>query len=351
MRVDAALLEKRVKAALEAAGAAPESVAGAVRAMMHASRLGIDSHGVRLVSHYARGLRGGRLNPQPQMNIRRTGAGSAIVDADNGMGHAAAFAGMDLACTMAREAGVGAVGVVRSSHFGSAGAYAMAGANAGLIALVTTNADSFVALHDGAAAFHGTNPIAAAAPVPDQRPWLLDTSTSSIPFNRVLLYKALGRELPFGVAADESGKPVISPNDVRMLMPLGGMDFGFKGAGLAGLVTLLSAILTGANVDCDIVPMFAGDFDTPRNLGHFCLAIDPERFVGRKIYETSIVAYLNRLRNSAGRDSKPILAPGDREWAVETERADNNIPIDFETASFLGFAGESTPTERFSETL
>ena len=133
----------------------------------------------------------------------------------------------------AKEAGVGAVGVVNSSHFGAAGAYALAGAEAGFIAVSMSNTDSIVGLHGGAERFHGTNPIAIGAPVPAQKPWLLDMATSSIPFNRVLLYKALGRTLPEGVAADQSGQPTQDPALVEMLMPLGGIDFGFKGAALA----------------------------------------------------------------------------------------------------------------------
>jgi ureidoglycolate dehydrogenase (NAD+) len=65
--------------------------------MMHASRLGIDSHGVRLTPHYARVLRSGRVNPHPKLESRRTAAASAVVDADNGLGHPAAYAGMELA--------------------------------------------------------------------------------------------------------------------------------------------------------------------------------------------------------------------------------------------------------------
>ena len=57
--------------------------------MLHALRLGIDSHGVRLALHYARVLRGGRVNRTPKMQIRRTALGSAVLDADNGLGHAA----------------------------------------------------------------------------------------------------------------------------------------------------------------------------------------------------------------------------------------------------------------------
>src|SRR3954463_15735394 len=113
-------LEGRTFAALRDAGADERSARAATRAMMHASRLGIDSHGVRLTPHYARVLRSGRVNPTPKMQIRRTAIGSAVLDADNGLGHAAGYAAMELACSLAKEAGVGAVGVINSSHFGAA---------------------------------------------------------------------------------------------------------------------------------------------------------------------------------------------------------------------------------------
>src|SRR5262249_27247803 len=146
-----------------------------------------------------------------------------------------------LACELAKEAGIGAVGVFGSSHNGAAGTYALAAAEDGFIALSSTNASSVVTLHGSKAAFHGTNPIAAAAPVPDSGPWLLDMATSSIPLNRVFLYRALGKQLPPNVAADKAGAPASDPATAEMLLPLGGADFGYKGAGLAGLVTVLCA--------------------------------------------------------------------------------------------------------------
>src|SRR3954468_14283734 len=54
----------------------------------------------------------------------------------------AAYAGMELAGELAQETGIAAVGIARSSHYGAAGAYALAGAEAGLIALSMTNADA-----------------------------------------------------------------------------------------------------------------------------------------------------------------------------------------------------------------
>jgi LDH2 family malate/lactate/ureidoglycolate dehydrogenase len=339
IRVAPDLLETRVLAALTAAGADQASAKATTRALMHASRLGIDSHGVRLTPHYARMMRTGRVNPTPRHDVKRTGWAVAMLDADNGLGHGAAYAAMDLACELAQSAGIGAVGVVRSSHFGAAGAYAFAGAEAGAIAISVTNADSLVGMHHGRRAFHGTNPIAAAAPVPGQRPWLLDMATSSIPLNRVLLYRTLGRALPDGVAADANGMATTVPALATMLIPLGGIDFGYKGAGLGGLVTILSAVLTGGALDHDIMPMFhTDDFSTPRNLGHFCLAIDPEKFVGRAGYEAAMLRYMDALRAVPAAAGERVMAPGDREWDTEAERMRSGIPVDREAAAYLDLA-------------
>lgn len=333
-------LAERLGTALRDAGASEASAVSAVRALMHASALGVDSHGARLVVHYCSVLRSGRLNGDPVLRVDRRGAAAAVLDGDDGLGHYAAYRAIKEAAALAREAGVGAVGVVRSSHFGAAGAYARAGAEAGMLAFVTTNADSAVALHDGAAAFHGTNPLAFAAPAAGARPWLLDMATSSIPYNRVLLYRTLGRTLPENVAADAAGVPTRDPHAAAMLLPLGGADFGFKGAALAGVATLFSAVLQGAVLDADMLPMVGGsDVTTPRGMGHFVMAVDPAFFGGAEAFAAGMERYLDALRTAPARPGETVMAPGDREWRVEDERVRDGIPLDPDTAAFLGLGG------------
>ena len=77
------------------------------------------------------------------------------------------------------------------------------------------------------------------------------------------------------------------------------------------------------------------DLATPRNMGHFCLAIDPARFAGRKRYEAAMMRYVASLRGSVTRPGERVMAPGDREWAIEEERLRDGIPVDRETLEFL----------------
>jgi ureidoglycolate dehydrogenase (NAD+) len=330
------LLTGRSRAKLDAAGAAPHFADAAVRAMLHASRLGIDSHGFHLAAFYCRMLEQGQVKGSPKLGITRTGPATALIDAGHGLGHHPSFVAIDLACEMAGGAGIGAVGVTASSHNGAAGTYALAGAEAGFLSLSTTNASSAVALHGAKSAFHGTNPIGAAAPVPDSRPWLLDMATSSIPLNRVFLYRTLEKALPADAAAGKNGVPTTDAKVAEMLLPLGGTNFGFKGAGLAGLASVLSAALTGSTPDHEMARMSHTKSTAHRNAGHFFLAIDPARFAGSAEFAQAMIVYLGALRATPAKEGETVMAPGDREWKMAELRDAEGIPIDRGTASFLG---------------
>lgn len=77
--------------------------------------------------------------------------------------------------------------------------------------------------------------------------------------------------------------------------------------------------------------------DPARNLGHFFWFIDPDKFVGRTRYPELIVRYIDALHAAPARPAMPeIMAPGDREWRESARRREQGIPIDKETARFLG---------------
>lgn len=319
------------RAVLAAAGADAETAGAATRAMLHGSRLGIDSHGVRLLDHYVTALEGGRVNPRPRMAWQAAFGAVCSLDADDGHGALAGYRAMEQAVALAERHGIAAVGIRNSSHFGPAGAYALAAAEAGCIGLAFCNADSFVRLHDGALRFHGTNPIACAVPVTGADPWLLDMATSAIPYNRVQLYKSLGRRLPDSVASDGAGEDTEDPAAVEMLAPLGAA-FGFKGAGLAGLVEIFSAVLTGMRLSFEILPMGGPDFSTPREMGAFVMALKPEAFAPGETFQDGMRRYLETLRDSAPRAGGAVMAPGDREWAEAARREAGGVPLDPATA-------------------
>jgi LDH2 family malate/lactate/ureidoglycolate dehydrogenase len=312
---------------LTAAGTRLDAAQSVANALTETSLRGIDSHGIRLLPHYVRSVRGGRINPMPNLVFTRTGPGTGIIDGDNGFGHHASYFAIDRAVELAQESGIGAVSVINSSHFGAAGSYVLRAARQGLAGLGFCNSDSFVLAHEGLRSFHGTNPIAFAAPVPGEQPFLLDMATSVVPWNRVQDYLLEGLPLPPDVTVDSAGEPTTDADKSDALLPLGGMAFGYKGAGLASMIEVLCAVMTGSPFCSQLPPMKGPDFSTPRRMGHFFMAIDYRRFVAASLYESAMCAYLQDLRCQPSKPGKRVMAPGDREWSVLEERKLNGIPV------------------------
>ncbi|QOR38988.1 Ldh family oxidoreductase [Billgrantia diversa] len=335
-RVAGADLQTFMERALARCEADEASCRAVARALVTASRMGTDSHGLRLLPHYVRAVQGGRINPRPAMRFTRRLPGTGYLDADDGFGHLAGFTAIEHAISMAEEIGIGAVAVGRSSHFGAAGCYALEAAQRGYVGLSVCNADALVSLHHGQGPFYGTNPIAFAAPVPNQPPYLLDMATSSIPWNRVKQYAAIGRELPPDVVVDRQGNLTTDASQAVSLLPLGGADFGFKGAGLAGMVEVLSATLTGMIHGFRMLPMSGEDMSTPRGVGHFFLVMRPDAFVERDIFDRGMLDYLEDLRAQPALEGREVLAPGDREWRCQARRDAEGIPLD--SANVVAYA-------------
>jgi LDH2 family malate/lactate/ureidoglycolate dehydrogenase len=320
-------LDRFCRAVFAAAGANTATATSATRAMMHGTRHGVDSHGVRLLAHYIAALTGGRINGVPDLKTVTAFGAISTLDADNAHGALATYTAMDNAIEVASKFGIGAVAIRNTSHFGPAGAYSIEAAKKGYIGITFCNSDSFVRLHDGAMRFHGTNPISVGVPVESGDPWLLDMATSSIPYNRVLLYRSLGQALPNATASDENGVDTTDPHASDMLAPLGG-EFGFKGAALAGVAEIFSAVLTGMKLSFDIAPMGGPDYSTPRGMGAFVMALKPEAFVDRETFYAGMQRYLHVLRTSPTRENCKVMAPGDREWLVAAQRQRDGVVLD-----------------------
>jgi LDH2 family malate/lactate/ureidoglycolate dehydrogenase len=297
------------------------------RALSTASLRGVDSHGVRLLPHYLRVLAGGRVSSDPRLRVHRTLASTLVVDADNGFGHHASYRAVAEATALARGTGIAAASVINSSHFAAAGCYVLEAAEQGLAAFAFSNSDSFVLPHDGVAPFHGTNPIAFAAPVAGERPYLVDMATSIVPWNRVQDYRSKGLAVPADVAVDAGGAVTLDPAQVAALLPIGGKSYGYKGAALASMMEVLSAVFTGMAHCSRLIPMVGEDMSTPRRLGHFFIVINPEAFVSREAYDHGMAAYLADIRQSAAAAGRSVMAPGDREWHCAEQRANYGIPM------------------------
>ena len=306
-----------------AAGMTHDDAALLADSLVQTSLWGIDSHGVALLPHYLNRLTNGTIRPRPNMQTERSGPATALVHADQGHGIVVAHHAMAEAVRIAREQGVGAVGVKNASHCGAIGLYTRAAARHGCVSFAFTHANSVAVPHGGQRAFLGTNPISFAFPREGHEPLCLDMATTSIPWGRVRNARREGHALPPDVAVDAQGAPTTDANAAAAVVPLGGSEFGHKGYALALVIDLLCGPLLGNPYGPHIPPMFEA-IDEPRRLGAFFIALDPQRFAGGAALSAQIEAMAQDLAAEPG---APRL-PGDPEIEVAAQRGRDGIPIE-----------------------
>src|SRR5437016_6095495 len=248
-------------------------------ALVPAALRGTDSHGVGRLGRYVAGLKKGFMRPTDQSRIVKETKATALVDGGQSLGQVVGRKGMDLAIKKARDTAVGVVAVRNSNHYGIAGYYSLMALEHNLVGVSTTNAGPLVVPTFGRTAILGTNPISLAAPAMNEKAFVLDMATSTVPRGKVEVYNRLGKPMPHGWAVDETGRSSTDPKRVldalanRLgggLLPLGGEGEelgGHKGYGVALMVEVrggvLSAAATGPQVSAD---------DTGPNVGHFFMA-------------------------------------------------------------------------------
>jgi ureidoglycolate dehydrogenase (NAD+) len=317
--------------------------------LVQTSLWGIDSHGIARLTHYLNRLTHGSIQARPNIVVTRSGPGTAQVAGDRGLGIVVAHRANRVAIELARENGIGAVGVSDSSHCGAVGLYSRVAAREGLIGMAFTHSDKIAAPFGGHRPFLGTNPISLAFPraatiaePPQDRgaplggparsavgassfaePVCLDMATTSIPWNRVMNARREGAAITPGVAVDSDGHDTTDAQTANALRPLGGPDYGHKGYGLALIVELLCGPLNGNPYGPQIGPMYA-ELERPRRIGAFFVAIDPQRFAGGPMFAATVEHMARALADEPG---APRL-PGDPELAAQARRRVEGIPIE-----------------------
>jgi (2R)-3-sulfolactate dehydrogenase (NADP+) len=143
-------------------------------------------------------------------------------------------------------------------------------AEAGLVALGFTNAPASIAPSGGAVPVVGTNPFSLATPGADGL--LIDQSASTIAKSEVMKHAREGKAIPEGWALDPDGNPTTDPDlGLKGSMAPSG---GYKGVGVALLVEVMAAALSGAVLGKDAAP-FSGTAGGPPRTGQCFIAIDP----------------------------------------------------------------------------
>jgi LDH2 family malate/lactate/ureidoglycolate dehydrogenase len=119
--------------------------------------------------------------------------------------------------------------------------------------------------------------------------------------------------------------------DAHALSPLG----GYKGQGLAMMVSLLTAALTGESLDWELEHIGSSSPDRSRHVAHLLICINPSAFVGTEAFENRLRAILDTTRATAPAGSGQVLSPGDPERLAAADNETRGIVLDRATAELM----------------
>lgn len=301
--------------------------------LVSADRRGIGSHGVQRLKRYVDDIKNGRILPNNPPKIIKETPVSLLVDGQAGLGQVIGYLVMEKVIKKAKKKGICFATVKNSNHYGIAGYYAMMALPHNLIGISTTNSDVLVVPTFAKNMVIGTNPIALAVPAGNEKPWVLDMATSTVPRGKVEIYARMEKKMPLVWATDENGNPTEDAKRVVLnlkekrgggLLPLGGAEEetgGHKGYNLSVLVDILSGVLSGGAYGLYVYK------EKHPNVCHFFGAIDPEIFIGLDELKKKMDDYIRMLKNAPKREGKTrIYVAGEKEYEKEEEYKEK-VPI------------------------
>ncbi len=304
--------------ALRASGTNEANARAVADSVVASEADGIHSHGLARLPTYCEHARCGKIDGNATATVEQVSPAGLRADACDGFAHPAIDLGFEKLLPLAKETGIAALAVVRSYNCGVCGYHVERIAKAGLVALGFVNAPASIAPWGGTKGVFGTNPISCAVPRAGAAPIVIDQSSSVIAKSEVSVHAQRGEPIPEGWAFDAEGKPTTDAKAglAGTMVPAG----AYKGAGIALIVEIMAAAVTGATLSIN-ASSFADNSGGPPRTGQFFIAINPASFAGAG-FSDQVEGLVGAITGQEG-----ARLPGERRVAMRAKTAAEGVTI------------------------
>lgn len=299
---------------LKSTGLPEEPARSVAVGLLEGDLYGHSTHGLALLPDYVEEIETGKMEREGRPEIVADAGAIALWDGRRLPGVWTTELAVADAIKRADKLGLGGIVIRRSHHIACLAAFLEEPARKGYLILVISSDPSarHVAPYGGKIPVMTPNPIAAGIPRnPD--PILIDVSMSTTAAGVVTRHEALGKKLPGEWLLDSHGQATNDPaalSNGGSILPIGGVDNGYKGFGLSLLVEALTQSLAGFG---------RADGPTGWGAGVCVLAFAPAKLAGDDAFrrQTNWLAEACLSQESID-PSNPIRLPG--QLALERKR-------------------------------
>ena len=300
--------------------------------LVEADMMGHSTHGVRLLPLYIKDIEAGNMKASGSQIILNDTGSCITIDGDNLPGIWLTKQGLKLSSERAKIYGVSTILIKNSHHNGALAAYLLPIVEQGLVPMIKCSVPSAatVAPFGGTKALLTPDPMALAFPT-NGEPVIIDISASITTNNMIADKIAKNEVFDFNCLLTKDGIPTNDPKEVfennGTVMPLGGLEYGHKGFGLALGIEALSQGLSGSGRSRKLKTM---------NLSIYIQVIDPNAFAGIDAFKNEMSFLYNQCINNPPIDkNNKVRMPGQNALKSRKKSIENGVYLSKETLKSL----------------
>lgn len=333
-RVAVSEMEDYAVSLLTCVGLEPDRADITAQVFVDAETLGFTTHGLLRLVDNLQWLTDGSTRADGEIRVVTEAAASFLWDADYLPGPYVIARAVKHALRLSEASGIGCGVVAKAQHVACLAAYCLSALDEGRVLILAAGSpgERAVAPAGGREPLLSTNPIAAVFPGSDEA-ILFDTSTSVLSMGALDAARRTARPLKQAGVLSLDGRATADPSEFRdysttPLLPIGGLDHGYKGFALSLLVEALTHGLSGFGR--------SGHRATGEENVVFVLALDPQRFGGIDRFKCEIDSLLHSVSETPPLDEQePVRVPGQHALARRKEAWAEGLIVEQKTKADL----------------
>jgi len=323
MRIPFEQMQAEFSRVFQGAGMSPERAEICARIHTETSRDGVHSHGAGRIQRFHSHLKAGFIDPLANPTLHKSFGALEVWDGNFAPGILNALHCTDRAIDLAKQNGIGLVGLHNTTHWMRGGTYGLHAAAKGCALIAWTNGDGCMPPWGGREQRLGNNPFVMALPG-EKDPILLDISMSLYSYGKMTGARMAGKSLDYPGGFDQEGNLTTDPSAIetsRRPLPIG----YWKGSAFAFMLDLLAAVFSDGNLTLHV--------DELKKDGGGCsqvfIAIDPAKLTSAAyMHELEDLAKAHIKSSAPAEGGGNIRSPGAGCIAARRDADANGVWVD-----------------------